>query len=455
MVEKDLAGNTSNATTSISALVDRTAPNAPSLSYPNKQQQTATWTWTPGGGGSGSYQCQLDNGNVGTCTTTYTLSSPTDGDHTLKVRELDAANNPSAWASGTITIDLQKPVIAQTNHKSASSQVFNTIQPFTGSATDERGMRYVQYQVGSTGAWITASGTNPWTFTPALDTGTQTLTIRAEDIAGNQTAMTVQVTYEPNVVFVLKSAAGAGDGSSWADAYPELGPVLAANTTYPAGRKIWVSEGAYTTASTDGFLIKPNVLLNGGFANTGVDRSLASRDLSHHISTLNAALSSEVITAGGSTVYVDSVTVTDFQLAGGTYGTLSLSYTKKAFFQNITVKFQNLSGGSIFSIYESKVDILDSHFDYNTAVDGTISVNGNLRLRHTSVSVNTNSDGGGITANPGSTVCAGSTSSVSDNSSPDVAVYGGTFSYESGFTTDSGGISDGSTNVVGACPSPF
>ncbi len=304
----------------LSVQMDSTPPFAPILSKPPSPKQTATWTWTPGGGGNGSFQCQLDGGTIATCptSTSYTLVNPTDGDRTLNVREMDAAGNPSAWSTNTVTIDLQKPTLVMKNYLTTPAQIINTIKPFTGTAGDDRNLLSVQFQVG-TAAFVSASGTNNWSFTPTLVEGTQTLNIQAEDAAGNRTSISMQITYQPKVVFVRKGAKGAGDGSSWADAYPELGTVLVRETVYPGISQIWVGEGTYVPATGFCFIFKSNISINGGFAGEGSDRALASRDLVNNVSVLENYNGTDIAdNMWTSQVYniEDNFELADFQLTG-------------------------------------------------------------------------------------------------------------------------------------------
>ncbi len=78
-------------------------------------------------------------------------------------------------------------------------------------------------------------------------------------------------------IFVKSDASGAGDGSSWADAYTELSDALSIATE---GDEVWVGEGIYLpggeNANRDAlFFLDLNIKLYGGF--TGTESSLADR----------------------------------------------------------------------------------------------------------------------------------------------------------------------------------
>src|SRR5688500_4994643 len=52
------------------------------------------------------------------------------------------------------------------------------------------------------------------------------------------------------VIYVRKGASAPGDGASWATAYPDLQQALAAATTLPGNKEIWVARGEYKPTST-------------------------------------------------------------------------------------------------------------------------------------------------------------------------------------------------------------
>ena len=80
------------------------------------------------------------------------------------------------------------------------------------------------------------------------------------------------------VVYVDATAPGAGDGSSWADAFPDLRIALA---SAGAGTQVWVAQGTYTPDGGTGdrtlsFELPPAVSIYGGFA--GGEIALSERD---------------------------------------------------------------------------------------------------------------------------------------------------------------------------------
>ncbi|MDX2134511.1 MAG: T9SS type A sorting domain-containing protein [Saprospiraceae bacterium] len=86
--------------------------------------------------------------------------------------------------------------------------------------------------------------------------------------------------------YVNPQATGANNGASWADAYTDLHPALAAAQS---GDAVWVKEGTYRpSAGNDrqaAFVLKSGVGLYGGFR--GDEQSLAQRDWSGHPTVLD------------------------------------------------------------------------------------------------------------------------------------------------------------------------
>ncbi len=289
--------------------------------------------------------------------------------------------------------------------------------------------------------------------------------------------MVVQVTYQPTVLFVLKGAKGKGDGSSWANAFTELGPVLAAGVTYPGKTNIWVSEGTYLPAAGVGFTFKSNTAITGGFADQGGDRTIDGRDLINNVSKLDTHPDGlgGIRNTWSST---DNVAHTEinFELAnftfiGGGPSQISIYDGKKVTLKNIICK--NLSTTTLLQISgASTVDILNCEFSENTGGDGPFLMrDANVRILNTKIINNIAlGEGGGITFGTGH-LCAGGNSIIQGNGditrkSPFFPVevdmgyqLGASFDYEPSVTIGPGGIYDPMAykkiTIVTSCPAPF
>ena len=86
--------------------------------------------------------------------------------------------------------------------------------------------------------------------------------------------------------YVKWDAAGANNGTSWADAYTDLQSALVAASP---GAEIWVAEGTYyPTSGTNRFLsfnLKNGVAIYGGF--DGTETLLSQRDLANNVTVLS------------------------------------------------------------------------------------------------------------------------------------------------------------------------
>jgi len=131
------------------------------------------------------------------------------------------------------------------------------------------------------------------------------------------------------VVYVRAGAIGAGDGTSWHDAFPDLQPALA-QTTAPA--EIWVAAGFYTPTTgvdrTATFPLRAGVAVYGGFAGTETARD--ERDWQVNLTVLSGEIGSpttpndnsyHVVTASGTdtSAVLDGFTITGGR-ANGTGG---------------------------------------------------------------------------------------------------------------------------------------
>lgn len=103
-------------------------------------------------------------------------------------------------------------------------------------------------------------------------------------------------------VFVDADATGAGDGTSWANAYTNLNDALLAA---PAGASVWIAEGTYTTPDTASFFIDKELTVLGGFFGTETAASDANPALYPTILSGDVA-GNDVVGTYDSTIYADN-----------------------------------------------------------------------------------------------------------------------------------------------------
>jgi len=114
-------------------------------------------------------------------------------------------------------------------------------------------------------------------------------------------------------IYVDADATGAGDGSSWTDAYTDLQSALAVAVS---GDEIWVAEGTYKpgAARTDSFTLVAGVGLYGGF--DGAESVRSARDWEDNVTTLSGDIAGDnvyhVVYSSGltETAVLDGFTVT-------------------------------------------------------------------------------------------------------------------------------------------------
>lgn len=210
---------------------------------------------------------------------------------------------------------------------------------------------------------------------PAIDAGDNASNPTTTDLGGRPRKVgTIDLgAYELQPLFVnVAVSGGTQDGSSWANAFPQLQSALAAAQ---AGNVIWVATGTYypddgipvpvdPRAST--FALKAGVALYGGFA--GTETLLSQRNPAAHPTTLsgdllqndgpnfanNADNAYHVLTATGATItattLLDGFTIT----AGNADGTI----------------FPNNSGGGLFCSASAAPTLAGCSFQGNSASNG-------------------------------------------------------------------------------------
>jgi hypothetical protein len=154
----------------------------------------------------------LNNMTWANCTGTGTWSvnvTLVAGGNTVYVRAVDGNNN-WAYANRQFYLDTQAPAVTIATPVNGTSLTVNTVT-VTGTATDNMLIAKIEVQLG-TGSWVTANGTTAWTLANlTLTQGSNTITVRATDTAGNSntTQTTVTVDSQAPAVSVGSPTEGA------------------------------------------------------------------------------------------------------------------------------------------------------------------------------------------------------------------------------------------------------
>lgn len=177
VTQTDLANNTSDPA-SASWTVDTTAPAKPSIeALADVVHATRNLTINFTGESGATFECRTDAGPWGTCSSPLSLSLPSDGQHTLEVRQTDAAGNTGPSDGVTLRVDTVAPG-APSIESAPTGFVAKTTA--TVSMTGEPGATF-ECRVGS-GGWD--SCLSPW-LVSSLPQGPVSVAVRQLDEAGN------------------------------------------------------------------------------------------------------------------------------------------------------------------------------------------------------------------------------------------------------------------------------
>ncbi|MCG8407978.1 MAG: right-handed parallel beta-helix repeat-containing protein [Phycisphaerales bacterium] len=165
---------------------------------------------------------------------------------------------------------------------------------------------------------------NAATPSPCIDVGDNNSVVSGTDLAGNpRIVVTVDMgAYEDQStsVTVLRVDAsvvgGAGDGSSWADAYSDLQDALGYAASQGDVDEIWVAAGTYTPDVNTSFDLSTGVGLYGGFAGDELTRD--ERNASTNVTTLSGSgINDTVVSISNcNNVAVDGFTIRDASHVG-------------------------------------------------------------------------------------------------------------------------------------------
>jgi gliding motility-associated-like protein len=299
---KDVSGNMSIASPSITITVDATAPVAPSTpdldaasdlgtSSTDNITNDTTPTFTGTGLTSGFVVTVYDDTtNVGTTTVdssgnySVTTSTLTDATHTIKVTVTDVAGNEStASTSITVTVDAIAPVAptvapdldatSDLGTSSTDNITKDTTPTFTGTGLTSGFVVTVYDGTTNVGTTTVDSSGNYSVTTSTLTDATHTIKVTVTDVAGNES------TASPSITITVDATAPVAPSTTDLDAASDLGASSTDNITND-------NTPTFTgTGLTSGFV----VTVYDGTTNVGTTTVDSSGNYSVTTSTLTDA----------------------------------------------------------------------------------------------------------------------------------------------------------------------
>jgi hypothetical protein len=128
-----------------------------------------------------SFECRIDAGPAGTCASGAPLATQTDGEHTLRVRAIDAASNVGPEVSRVFTVDTVAPTVTISGGPSGPTS--EQSPSFSFSAGDATATFACRLQTPAGPAALVACS-SPYTTAPLAD-GAHAFEVQATDAAGN------------------------------------------------------------------------------------------------------------------------------------------------------------------------------------------------------------------------------------------------------------------------------
>jgi hypothetical protein len=245
----DAAGNTDASPATRSFTVDTQAPNTTIGSAPPAVSvgSSATVGFTSESGAT--FECQLDGGVWAACTSPKTYTGLALGQHTANLRAKDAAGNVDAspatatWTTVALPgVPSGAPTSSGTDGSAESAPVnqaptvalsapsagstFSSTLTMTATATDDHGVRRVEFWVDGTRVArdVSAPYTASFTATKSTSYGVHTVAVRAFDAAGLARSTAVTVTRVRATAPTRKSH---GSARAAADSDGRLGSLVA------------------------------------------------------------------------------------------------------------------------------------------------------------------------------------------------------------------------------------
>jgi formylglycine-generating enzyme required for sulfatase activity len=286
-----------------------------------------------------------------------------------------------------------------------------------GSATSDSMGAFV-HRLSSGWAGVITPSKDNFSFTPSsIEVSSLSVDQLGIEFTGNQ----------PTILYVDTSATGSGDGSSWSNAYTDLGDALSSKVPYD---EVWVAQGTYKPGIVRSakFIIPPNKQVFGGFAGTESIRS--ERDPANNLTTLSGDLGLEndfsdnayhvVIPLQNSSL--DGLTIRDGNASenfgdGDDRGKGGGLYAHSTTFSIINCTFSNniaKQGGAAIYLKDSNATISACTFTDNSA--NSIGSGGALLIEDSNISISYSSFQNNMSAYEGGAIrFANSAGNITDS----------------------------------------
>ncbi len=307
--------------------------------------------------------------------------------YVVRYNVADVAGNSAVEVTRTVNVvDTVKPVITRLGSAMVTVEAGRTYTDAGATASDS--------------CWgdrtANIATTNP------VNTGvvgTYTVRYNVIDVSNNHAD---EVTRTVKVAAVLhvtqKNSTGPWDGHSWATAYRDI--QSAVDVAGVTGGEVWVAGGTYTAATNPVVMMRPDVLLYGGFA--GTESSNGERNWTANPTIIDGQNARRCV-EGADTSVLDGFTVTRGRgvNGGGMYNTSSSPTVANCTFTASTATYSGSygGGGAMYNDASSPV-ITNCIFLQNTATKcGGAMFNysyANPALINCSFTLNTAASGGAV-----------------------------------------------------------
>ncbi len=257
----DTAGNVTATPASVSWTIDTTAPTVTIGSTPNsfENNSSATITFTgadTGGGSIANFECKLDSAAFAACTSPYSVSSLSEGAHSVSIRAVDTAGNTGSSSTVSWTSDTIAPGVPSITFQSGGGSTLSgsslSVTLTVASCTDRQ--KIFVMEGGGTptttdAAWQNCS-TTAGAITFSLPTSTQgahSLKVWAMDQATNISTSSSSLTYTYDTIAPTISSFVVADGTP-SVGLPTVSIAVSASDATSAVTQMLVSEDSQATS---------------------------------------------------------------------------------------------------------------------------------------------------------------------------------------------------------------